>query len=276
MLCVVVALPSEARPLTAHWKLSRDASAMPFPLFRDSGDTFRLIVSGVGKTAAAAATAWLAAGCSETPAAWLNVGIAGGADFAIGEAVLAHAVRDRASGKSWYPPLVLDPGGTTADVITVDVPERDFAEKAVYEMEAAGFYPTACRFSTAELVHCLKIVSDGPSDDLQTIDAKRVTRLIEARLPRIDALSSELRALLSEHAAYGDAPPGLKQLLAERHFTVNETLQLRRLLERRRALAPGRELPHAEIHTTRRGKDVLRVLRAEVDALPVVLAEASQ
>ena len=54
MLRFVVALAAEARPLIARYRLERLSSAAAFPLYRRGAAA--LVVSGIGKTAAAAAT----------------------------------------------------------------------------------------------------------------------------------------------------------------------------------------------------------------------------
>ena len=88
MLRLVVALSAEARPLIEHYRLERDSEARAFKVFRR--DDVALVVAGLGKVAAAAATSFLhlAAGGGRN-AVWLNVGIAGHGSRAVGEAVLA-------------------------------------------------------------------------------------------------------------------------------------------------------------------------------------------
>ena len=100
MLCLVVALAAEARPLLASHRL-QGVSGHPYRIC--AGEQTHLIVSGIGKVAAAAATAYLRALIGDTPAAWLNIGIAGHGNQAVGTALLAHKVVDAASGKPFYP-----------------------------------------------------------------------------------------------------------------------------------------------------------------------------
>ena len=100
MLCLVVALAAEARPLLAPHRL-RGVSGHPYRIC--AGEQTHLIVSGVGKVAAAAATAYLRALIGDAPAAWLNIGIAGHGSQAVGTALLAQVV-DIASGKPFTPP----------------------------------------------------------------------------------------------------------------------------------------------------------------------------
>ncbi len=267
MLRFVVALEAEARPLVERFRLARDGGHRAFRVYRR--EDLALAVSGPGKAAAAAATAYLhlAAGGGRD-AVWLNVGIAGHGSRAVGEAVLAHKVHDRAAGRSWYPPIVFAAPCATDQVTTVDVPERDFAAPGAFDMEAAGFWPTACRFASAELVHCLKIVSDGPRTELEKLDAGAVRRLVEARLETAAAVAEAAGALARELRALEADPPELATCLERWHFTVTERRELRRQLRRRQTLAPKLELPLAGVEPATRGKEINRRLRRWLDDLP--------
>ena len=260
MLRFVIALLPEARPLIARYRLELAAGDGAFKLYRE-GDV-ALVVSGAGKVASAAAVAYLhARAAGGRHAAWINAGIAGHGRRAVGEAVLAHAVRDRASGACWYPPQVFAPPAATGEVVTVDAVEERYEGDAAYEMEASGFYPTACRFATAELVQCLKVVSDGPGASPYGLSASRVEQLIGDRLEELERLAEALLPLSAEVRRLEEDPPELGELLGRWRFTVTETRQLRRLVQRWRALAPGRPLAVGELASLRRGKDVVRRLR---------------
>ena len=57
MLNLIVATQTEARPLIAHFHLQAANLGSAFPLYHK--DDLRLIISGIGKIAAATATAYL-------------------------------------------------------------------------------------------------------------------------------------------------------------------------------------------------------------------------
>ncbi len=203
LLRFVVALKAESQPLIERYRLERDAGFAAFRVFR-RGDR-ALVVSGIGKAAAAAAAAYLhLATGGERHAVWLNVGIAGHGTRPVGEAVLARQVIDRASGRRWQLPLGLPAPCATDQVTTVDRPEREMAVPGAFDMEASGYVATACRFSPAELVHCLKIVSDGPTSELESLTPRVVRRLVEQHLPTVEAVAEvcgrRSRQLLSRRA----------------------------------------------------------------------------
>jgi hypothetical protein len=197
MLRFVVALQAEGRPLVERLGMKSFGEG-PFPVYR--GDEAWLIVSGHGKAASAAATAYLhlTAG-GELGRVWLNVGLGGHSQRTLGEGVVAHKISDAASGGSWYPQLVVDSPSPTVPVLTVERVEEEYAPPSVYESEAAGFFPTACRFSVAELVHCYKVISDNPDATLaRRMSGAAVEELIAGNAGKIEAFAQDLADLARE------------------------------------------------------------------------------
>ncbi|MCP4658903.1 MAG: hypothetical protein GY856_26120 [bacterium] len=212
MLHFVVALQPEARPLIEHYGLQRELPAEAFKIFRR--DDVALVVSGLGKAAAAAATAYLhlATGGLRN-AAWLNVGIAGHGQRRVGEMILADEILDRASGACWQPPPVLGADCATDQVVTVDRVERRFRDGGAHEMEASGFYATALRFAVAELAQCCKIVSDGPAVAPESLSARRVAALIGENMDPLVRIAQELLSLSREVRRLAQDPPALRRFL---------------------------------------------------------------
>lgn len=262
----VVALQSEAWALIEHYRLEHEGDASK--IYR-RGDV-ALIVCGIGKAAAAEATSELhSATGRERDAMWLNVGIAGHGTRPVGEALLAHKIVDRASGRAWYPTLAFKPPCATDLVTTVDSPELQMASPGAFEMEASGFVATAGGFASAELVHCLKIVSDGPSTRLKSLTPPVVWRLVKQNLGEVEAVVEACLPLSRELRRTGAEPPELAECLERWHFTVTERRELRRLLRRRHTLAPDQPLPLDGLADSARGKEVNRWLREWLDELPV-------
>lgn len=265
MLCIVTALQCEARPLIDHYGLRASAAPGGFRVYEN--DTVALIVGGMGKAAAAAATAclYMHRGAGRN-CAWLNCGIAGHGRRAVGAGLVAHKVTDAASGAHWYPPLSHVTPCATDGLITVDRPERDFSRDCAYDMEAAGYYPVACRFSTGELVQCYKVVSDGPAADARPAPAA-VTRLIESRLPEIARLAQSLTAARELLERVGAASGLLDYCLERWHFTATQHHRLARLCKRAQVL----ELDAAcrdRLAALASGAAALQQLEAAVAAAP--------
>ena len=204
MMNLVVALKAEARPLIRHYELQHRHANTTFPVYL--GTDVALVVSGPGKAAAAAATAWLQELTQGNKAnAWLNIGIAGHATCAVGDARIANRVTEQATNKSWYPPQVHELDIATSRLLTVDSPENDYPVDTLYDMEAAGFYPAACRFSTSELVQCFKVVSDNRQHANTKISAKHCEQLVGSQLKTINRLVEALGNMQQQYKS-GHAP----------------------------------------------------------------------
>lgn len=257
MLCLVVALAAEARPLLAFHRL-QGVRGHPYRIC--AGEQTHLIVSGVGKVAAATATAYLRALVGDTPAAWLNIGIAGHGNQAVGTALLAHKVVDAASGKPFYPTFTAPPLCRTTLLHTVDLAQPAVGD-AAYDMEASGFCEAAQRFVTSERIHCLKVVSDNPQSSYQTLNAEKVEALIESQLDMVAQVGEHLRTLSDQlHALHAD-PPGLAELTARWQFTATQQHQLRGLLVRWQTLAPATPAVNDHLLALQRRDEVLRYLQ---------------
>ena len=272
MLCLVVALAAEARPLLASYRL-QGVSGHPYRICAD--EQTHLIVSGIGKVAAAAATAYLRALIGDTPAAWLNIGIAGHGSQAVGTPLLAHKVVDAASGKPFYPTFTAPPPCRTTLLHTVDHAQPATGD-AAYDMEASGFCEAAQRFATSERVHCLKVVSDNPQSPYQTLNAEKIETLIEAQLDTVAQVGEHLRALSQQlHALHAD-PPGLAELTARWQFTATQQHQLRGLLSRWQTLAPATPVVNDDLLALQSRNEVLAYLQQRLDDVEFFLTPAER
>lgn len=279
MVNFVVALKAEAAPLIEHYGLRARAPKGLFALYESSHETggVALVVSGVGKTAAAGAVAYLHAVTGEPQhAAWLNVGIAGHRDHPLGALWLAHKITDVAANRNWYPPQILSSTLTGCELLCVDAPEAGYNRDALYDMEAAGFYAAACRCSTAELVQCLKVVSDNAQSPANTpgnpLKARDVEALVAAQLPAITGYTEALDKLARQLQSWQLPDDELRPYLQHWHFTVTQRHQLKTLLQRLRALQPGLPLWREEYRQLPTGKQVLAAIQRHVDSLAVRFA----
>lgn len=246
MIGVIVALAAEARPLIDYFRLKSVPLPGGFRAF--ANDRIFLLQCGMGKAAAAAgvayAQAWSISVNNENPVrAWLNIGIAGHRSRNPGKCIIAHKVIDQSSGQSWYPALVFDFPGESALVATVDKPQQTFPDDAVYEMEASGFYATACRFASAELVSVIKIISDNHERPFTGLTKETIHGLVRAALPAVESVLTEQHALIDEMVSIDADPEYFAEVLQRFHVTQSQRRQLRRALQRFAAFGCD-ELPH--------------------------------
>ena len=272
----VVALLAEARPLIERFSLRGCAEHHAFSVFSNADGDIRLILSGIGKVRAAAATAYLhAVSGVSSRSAWLNVGIAGHTSLPLGSMVRIHRITDAASGRSWYPSRAIKAPCAGAELVCVDRIENSYHSEAVYDMESAGFYPIAARFTSAELVQCCKVVSDNLESPVDALRHDDVESLIAPRVPEIADIVSQLQAEERCTAALMAEQPDIGAFTERWHFTVSQQHRLRKVLWRWSLLAADTKLWDSELAGCRDGAGVLQCIEERVDALPIVLTSES-
>ena len=187
LICLVVALPAEAKALRHQYDLQREQGPSPFPLYRNR--EMALVLSGPGKEAAREATTWLQESMQSTGnTLWINLGIAGHPHRPLGQTILAVTVEDQSSGDRWDCAVPGKLPVETDRLITLDTPDLDYRQTGVVDMEAAGFYRAAQAFAAAEQIGCIKVISDNREHPADRINGKWVTGLIGKQIDLLDAI----------------------------------------------------------------------------------------
>jgi len=256
---IVVALIHEALPLIAHYKMKTLVGKHPFVIYTHGKMT--LIVSGIGKSSAAAAVGYLQALNREKGAsAWLNIGIAGHQKQQISAGFIAHRIQDQATGRRYYPPQVLPFALPTSDLITVDQVEKDYKQNSAYDMEASGYYGAAIRSTTAEFIQSYKVVSDHPKADVAKITKTFVSGLIEDRMPEIKRVISTLTSEIEPYRKIYAPHPQFDPIIQHWHFTETQKSQLKQLLKRTQVLFGKALPPQIQVINHRNAKTFLAAL----------------
>lgn len=190
MLIWVCALHCEAKPLIDFYRLKKSHDETAFDLY--SNTDMACIISGVGKLNSAIATAWVAAKYSDCRSiAWVNLGIAGADNSAIGSIYSINQVLQADNDKSFYSPIMKASRMATASCITIDQERDDYHPRHLYDMEAAGFYQATTRFSSLELIQCIKVISDNNNHPRHR-DRQAISDLIYGNIESIDQFSRQL------------------------------------------------------------------------------------
>lgn len=271
MINLMVALPAEARPIVEHLRLQAVHCDAPHQLY--AGGRYRLLVTGIGQVAMAAACGWLA--CYARDSAWLNVGVAGHRDLDLGSVRVAHRIDDPVLARSWYPPqLVGALAGET--VTTVTTVQTDYPKLTLYDMEASAFVAVCSRFSSSELVQSIKVVSDNSQHSVEKINPQMVSELIATNVAAITDYAHALAELADEYfgSAEVDGLEGLCEQIQQRwRFSVTRENQLRSLLRRWFLLSAEDSAFDWDTYSgCRDAAAFLSVLQAQVDALPVTVS----
>ena len=189
---IVTALTQEARPLIDALNLKRVAGSRKIPVY--AGEDAMLVITGMGKVSAAVATTQLLHSAlarmshkfsdlgklREGGVCLINVGACGAVaeDLALGEAVLAHKIWDRATDREYFPDVLLKHPLREVSLGTFDRPlkgvkEPQFPCQAV-DMEASGSFQAAHLFLAPHQMMFLKVVVDyAQSSDYDLAEMQR-------------------------------------------------------------------------------------------------------
>lgn len=258
---VFAALNCEAKPLIRSWKLKKHPNKHPFTIYAD--DQRAVIITGIGKVAMACAVGYTLASFPESRQPILiNLGIAGHRQHSLSSLFLADKIVDGDTGKKFFPQLPFSAPCPTLTVTTQTHPCDDYAENCLHDMEAAAFYETAVKFSTVELIHCLKIVSDNERSSLNNISETLVEEWCGRQLAEINSLLAQLSSLRQSLPTMDLTL--YQQLLGQFHFTATNALKLKALLERWQLLMADEPLLW-QATNPKSGKELLAWIEKRLD-----------
>lgn len=234
------ALASEAKPLVAHLKLKKNAQYHPFAIY--SNELYCLTVTAIGKVAMATALAYTQAlfinqadsALTLCKPILINIGIAGHSDLPLESIRLADKLIDADSGRVFYPPLVYTAPCLTTSITSVAKIDSRHRHDGLIDMEASAFYQSALNFTDAELIQCLKIVSDNAETSLAHIKPKYVSELMSSTIVTLESLIQDL--LVLQHVQKPTVPQAYQTLLSQWHFTASEKNILLQSLRRHQIL----------------------------------------
>lgn len=222
MIYVVTALYQEAHGFIRELELKKNTAYAPFEVFDNESAGIRLVVTGVGEIAAAAATAAVCARDGADAADFLvNIGCcaaaegaAGGCEPAdrdmdsgygaahaaqIGDLYVCHKITEQATGKTFYPDILYRHPWKERELVTGMQPlQRAAAHGALYDMEAAAVYQAGIRFFSPDRMLFLKVVSDFGIAGQERMTAEALTGLLEQYVKEVAAFLTNLREAADE------------------------------------------------------------------------------
>lgn len=260
MIHFFCALSCEAQPLIQHFKLDELKQFDLFRLYQSKDKQFSLVITGIGKLNAASAVSYHHA-CFNTSIAdtWLNIGVAGHANIPVGEARLINKITEQQNNACWYPQILFKSPCSSAALITVDMPSDDY-QTALFDMEASGFYQMAIRLGSAELVHCLKIISDNHEQATSTVNADGVKKLISNHINTLENILESLKPFTTEISEINSIPEHYQTFIEKWHFTQSERIQLSRVLRQWSVRFPEKEVMQTVLNVTN-GKSAIKLLQ---------------
>ena len=219
MIYVVTALYQEAHGLIRELELKKNTAYAPFEVFDNESAGIRLVVTGVGEIASAAAAAAVCARDGADAADFLvNIGCCaaaeGGCEPAdrdmdsgygaahaaqIGDLYVCHKITEQATGKTFYPDILYRHPWRERELVTGMQPlQRAAAYGVLYDMEAAAVYQAGIRFFSPDRMLFLKVVSDFGIAGQERMTAEALTGLLEQHVKEVAAFLTNLREAADE------------------------------------------------------------------------------
>ncbi|MDT8406841.1 MAG: hypothetical protein RQ715_06295 [Methylococcales bacterium] len=257
------ALLHEAKPFISHYRLQKQQTHRAFTVYRKN--TVTLTVTGMGKTAMAAGVAYTLASYPCQEPVLVNMGLAGHAEHPPGSVFAIHQITDPDTQALFYPGRCRPAPCPSESLITHTHAQTDYPDSGLVDMEGAGFYSVALRFTNVDLAQCLKVVSDNHAHPVDIEKLKSQPPLTLALLPILERWLPELNRLRQTH----DEPADFKTLTERCHFSHSERITLRQLLNRWQTLTEGEPLP-SDVKQPN-APAILQSLHQALDALSIGL-----
>lgn len=172
MVYVFCAFYGECSGLIKHYNLKKRQTDKyyRFYVFENENQPIRIILTGQGSVMAAAAVSGAASFFGiKAEDAIINVGTCAG-DYEPGQVFICNKITEEATGRTFYPDMILRSGLPERGLVTVPVvinkPIHEYVNKdshnmALYDMEAAAIYQAANLYVGPHRMGFVKVVSDN-------------------------------------------------------------------------------------------------------------------
>lgn len=180
MIYLFTALYCEAHIFIKRYKLVKNQESTWFQEFCNETAGIRLVITGVGEIAAAAAVSSICSLYQPTPRdLLLNAGIC--AHTAKNNGIfLCNKITEEATGKTFYPDMLYRHNFCEAALVTKMLPwngESTSPIENLYDMEAAAIYQAGAHFFGPHQMSFLKIVSDNGA--VKAVSKEQIPHLME-------------------------------------------------------------------------------------------------
>ncbi len=229
----VIALKEEAQVILDHYKLKLVNEKTIYPIYKNTQGTHWLIISGIGRNNAAASTAYLYAYSNASKyTSWINIGIAGAGKGNYGDLYLVDKISNYNKKKSTYPSTLPKTILPKMHLFTSDIPISDYSNYELIDMEGSAFFDIASKLTSKEFICLMKVISDGPKNDIKEITKSKISNLIKVNLFNIIDVVSYYERLSEEEFQIIDKPKLFNEIKSKWHFSTTQSFKLEILLRR--------------------------------------------
>ena len=229
----VVALKEEAKIIIEQFKLEAVKEKTIFPIYKNEEKTHWLIISGIGRSNAAASTAYLYLYSKASKyTSWINIGIAGSNKGNYGDLYLVDKISTYQETKGKYPSTMPKTTLPKMHLFTSDIPILDYSTYELIDMEGSAFYDVASRLTSKEFVCLMKVISDGPQSDIEEITKSKISNLIKINLTKIIDVIRFYEKLSEKELQINEKPKLFYEIKSKWYFSATQSYRLETLLRR--------------------------------------------
>ena len=238
----VVALKVEAEIILDEYNMNFDPEFTLFQVFRNFEKTRWLILSGIGRHNSAAATTYLyMISKASRSTCWINLGIAGSGKGHYGDLCLVNKISNNDSSNT-YPATMPKVTFHKMNLFTSDVPLTDYTLHELIDMEGSAFYDITNKLSGREFICLMKVISDGPNNDIEDLNKFKIRELINLNIANIKTIVSYYEKLSMDQYQIIQQPKILSEILSQWHFSVSQKHRLENLIKRINTLSKDEEI----------------------------------
>jgi nucleoside phosphorylase len=260
----VVALKEEAQIILDHFKLKVVNEKTIYPIYKNEEDTHWLIISGIGRCNSAASAAYLYSYSKASKyTSWINIGIAGSDKGNYGDLYLVDKISTYQGKKNTYPSTMPKTSLPKMHLFTSDFPISDYSTHELIDMEGSAFFDIASKLSSKEFICLMKVISDGPKNDIKEITKSKISNLIKVNLLKIVDVISYYERLSEEEFQIIKKPKLFNEIKSKWHFSETQSHRLETLLRRIETFCNKRDIEEKIKHCGT-SNSVINVLNSKI------------
>ena len=238
----VVALKAEAEIILDEYNMNLDPEFTLFQVFRNFEKTRWLILSGIGRHNSAAATTYLyMISQASRSTSWINLGIAGSGKGHYGDLCLVNKISNNSSSNT-YPATMPKVTFHKMNLFTTDVPLIDYTFHELIDMEGSAFYDITNKLSGREFICLIKVISDGPNNNIKDLNKFKIRELIKLNIANIKTVISYYEKLSMDEYQIIEQPKIISKIHSQWHFSVSQKHRLENLIKRINTLSKDEEI----------------------------------
>lgn len=240
MVYVFCAFYGECSGLIKHYNLKKRQTDKyyRFDVFENENQPVRIILTGQGSVMAAAAVSGAASFFGiKAEDAIINVGTCAG-DYEPGQVFICNKITEEATGRTFYPDMILRSGLPERGLVTVSVVIRksihEYANKdshnmVLYDMEAAAIYQAANLYVGPHRMGFIKVVSDN--GDIEGLTPDFIKKLMAEAVDEIASYVDRFVADTHDMCRAEESTQFTNQLCKDLHCSKVMENQVRQLIK---------------------------------------------